>query len=70
MTLFIGRRLPLAIPLLVVVVFIVFVLLQFIPGDPVQAIVGQYPAPPAFRASLDRGYHLDSPVWARFGTPW
>lgn len=66
MTWFIGRRLLQAIPLLVGVVFIVFVLLQFTPGDPVQAIVGQYPAPPAFRAALTAEYHLDSPVWARF----
>jgi peptide/nickel transport system permease protein len=66
MSWFIGRRLLQAIPLLVGVVFIVFVLLQFTPGDPVQAIVGQYPAPPAFRASLTAEYHLNSPVWARF----
>lgn len=63
---YIARRLLQAIPLLVGVVFVVFVLLQFTPGDPVQAIVGQYPAPPAFRAALTAEYHLDSPVWVRF----
>ena len=63
---YIARRLLQAVPLLVGVVFVVFVLLQFTPGDPVQAIVGQYPAPPAFRAALTAEYHLDSPVWVRF----
>ncbi len=48
-----------AIPMVACVVVLVFVLLQFTPGDPVQAIVGDYPVPPAFRAAIVLQYHLD-----------
>ncbi len=47
------------------VIVLVFVMLQFTPGDPVQAMVGQYPVPPEFRAAIVRQYHLDDPLPAR-----
>lgn len=47
------------------VILLVFLMLQFTPGDPVQAIVGQYPVPPDFRAAIVRQYHLDDPLPAR-----
>ena len=40
-------------------------MLQFTPGDPVQAMVGQYPVPPDFRAAIVRQYRLDDPLPAR-----
>ena len=49
---FVLGRILQAIPLMAVVVLLVFGLLQLIPGDPVQAMVGQYPVPPEFRASI------------------
>lgn len=51
--------------MIVTVIVLVFLMLQFTPGDPVQAIVGQYPVPPAFRADIVRQYHLDDPLAAR-----
>src|SRR6516164_9360154 len=54
-----------AIPLMAVVILLVFFLLQLIPGDPVQAMVGQYPVPPEFRASIEQHYHLNDPLWRR-----
>lgn len=54
-----------AIPMVVAVIVLVFVMLQFTPGDPVQAIVGQYPVPPAFRAEIVRLYHLNDPLPVR-----
>ena len=54
-----------AIPLMIAVVLLVFVMLQLTPGDPVQAIVGQYPVPPEFRAAIERHYHLNDPLWRR-----
>ncbi|HEX4172186.1 MAG TPA: ABC transporter permease [Acetobacteraceae bacterium] len=54
-----------AVPMIVTVIVLVFLMLQFTPGDPVQAIVGQYPVPPAFRADIVRQYHLDDPLAAR-----
>ncbi|SDR35398.1 peptide/nickel transport system permease protein [Rhizobiales bacterium GAS191] len=57
-----------AIPLMIVVILLVFVLLQFTPGDPVQALVGQYPVPPDFRAAIASRYHLDDPLPTRLLT--
>jgi peptide/nickel transport system permease protein len=60
----IGRIVQ-AIPLMAVVVLLVFFLLQLIPGDPVQAMVGQYPVPPEFRAAIESHYHLNDPLPVR-----
>jgi peptide/nickel transport system permease protein len=54
-----------AIPMVACVIVLVFVLLQFTPGDPVQAIVGDYPVPPAFRAAIVLQYHLDDTLPVR-----
>jgi peptide/nickel transport system permease protein len=54
-----------AIPLMIAVVLLVFGMLQLTPGDPVQAMVGQYPVPPEFRAAIERHYHLNDPLWQR-----
>ncbi|HEX5326037.1 MAG TPA: ABC transporter permease, partial [Acetobacteraceae bacterium] len=54
-----------AIPMVIAVIVLVFIMLQLTPGDPVQAIVGQYPVPPDFRAAIVRQYHLDDPFPVR-----
>ncbi len=51
-----------AIPMVIAVVVLVFIMLQLTPGDPVQAIVGQYPVPPDFRAAIVQQYHLNDPL--------
>lgn len=66
MALYIVRRLLYSVPLLLGLIFLVFLLLQLTPGDPLQAIVGQYPVPQAFRDSLVAKYHLDEPFLSRF----
>lgn len=63
---FVIRRVLQAIPMLLGVILLIFVLMQFTPGDPVQAIVGQYPVPQSFRDALTREYHLDAPVWTQY----
>jgi peptide/nickel transport system permease protein len=40
-------------------------MLQFIPGDPVQAMVGDFPVSPEFRAAITQQYHLDDPFPVR-----
>lgn len=62
---FAAIRLLQAIPMVAAVIVLVFVLLQFTPGDPVQAIVGEYPVPPEFRAAIVARYHLDDPLPTR-----
>src|ERR1700693_203696 len=62
---FAFRRCLQAIPLMIVVILLVFGMLQLTPGDPVQAMVGQYPVPPEFRVAIERHYHLNDPFLSR-----
>lgn len=55
------QRILYAIPLILVVVVVMFTLLHLIPGDPVQAIVGDFPVPPAFREAIEEKYRLNDP---------
>lgn len=51
-----------AILMMAAVICTIFVILQFTPGDPVQAIVGEHSVPPALRAALEERYHLNDPM--------
>lgn len=62
---YVIRRLAHTVPLLLGMVVVVFLMLELTPGDPVAAIVGEYPVPPEFRKALTEEYHLDAPVWER-----
>jgi peptide/nickel transport system permease protein len=59
------RQIAQAVPTLFGVVVLVFCLLQFVPGDPIQAMVGDAPVPPALRAALNERFHLDDPFHIR-----
>ncbi len=59
------RRLLLLVPLLVGVAVLGFVLVKLAPGDPVQVLVGDYPAPPSYVAAVRERYGLDRPVWVQ-----
>lgn len=56
---FILFRLLHAIPLLIAVILVILLMLQLIPGDPVQAMVGDFPVSPQFRAAITQQYHLN-----------
>lgn len=60
------RRIVQAIPLFLSVLFLMFVLLQLTPGSPIQAIVGRYPVPPAYRRIIIQEYHLNQALPERF----
>ena len=51
--------------LLIGVVVLIFCVLQLIPGDPIQAMVGDMPVPPALRAALEQRFHLNEPFLQR-----
>ena len=51
--------------LLIGVVVLIFCLLQLIPGDPIQAMVGDMPVPPALRAALEQRFQLNEPFLQR-----
>lgn len=62
---YIIGRLALMILLLLAVILIMFFMLHMIPGDPIQAIVGDYPVSPAFRATIESKYRLNDPFWTQ-----
>ena len=61
----IAGQLAQAVLLLIAVVVIIYCLLQLIPGDPIQAMVGDVPVPPALRAALEKRFQLDQPFFTR-----
>src|SRR6478735_5612969 len=64
---FILRRLLHAIPLLLAVVVLNFLLIAFTPGDPITLLVGDFPAPPEYLDQMRREFGLDQPVWIQLG---
>jgi ABC-type dipeptide/oligopeptide/nickel transport system permease component len=66
MTTFIVRRLLLAIPTLLGVLIVAFLLLYVAPGDPVMAMVGERSDPETI-ARLRRELRLDDPIYTQFG---
>jgi peptide/nickel transport system permease protein len=63
MGLFILRRLLHAIPLLLAVVVLNFLLIALTPGDPITLLVGDFPAPPEYLLQMRHEYGLDQPLW-------
>lgn len=59
---FVLRRLLHAVPLLLGVVVLNYALIASAPGDPVTALVGDFPAPPAYVRQVRHAYGLDRPV--------
>lgn len=59
------RRLILAIPVVLGVVFLVLLIMEFIPGDPVEMMLGEF-ATEATVNSLRRDLGLDQPVHIRY----
>src|ERR1700681_4087271 len=59
-----GHMAP-GVLLLIGVVVLIFCLLQLIPGDPIQAMVGDMPVPPALRAALEQRFQLNEPFFQR-----
>ncbi len=59
---YILRRLVNALPLVLGVVVVNFVLISLAPGDPVTALIGEYPAPAEYVANVRHAYGLDRPL--------
>ena len=60
---FVLRRLFYALPLLVCVIVFNFFLIHLAPGDPIQALVGEFPAPEAYIAEMRKVFGLDQPIY-------
>ena len=57
------RRLLHALPLLVCVIVFNFFLIHLAPGDPIQALVGEFPAPESYIAEMRKVFGLDQPLY-------
>ena len=62
-----GRRLLAAIPVLWGVTFLTFVVMNLLPGDAAQELLGAN-ATPAEVHQLEIQLHLNEPFWVRYGT--
>lgn len=57
------NRLLWAVPVILVILVFNFVLTRMAPGDPLTAIIGEYPAPADYVAQLRLSMGLDKPLW-------
>lgn len=64
---FLLRRFLLLVPLLFGMVVLGFAIVQLAPGDPVQVLVGDYPASPEYVRQVRERFGLDRPVWVQLG---
>ena len=62
---FVLRRLFHALPLLVCVIVFNFFLIHLAPGDPIQALVGEFPAPESYIAEMRTVFGLDRPLYVQ-----
>jgi peptide/nickel transport system permease protein len=62
---YVARRVLLAIPVLLGVVIVTFLLLRLIPGDPARTLLGLH-ASNAAVAALRHQLGLDEPIWSQF----
>jgi len=63
---FIGRRLVITIPLLLLISFGVFCLVLLLPGNPALTLAGGVHSSPAQVARITRQLHLNEPFWRQY----
>ncbi len=62
MTYYIGSRVLWAITMVLGIVVVDFLLTHILPGDPMVALVGNFPAPPDYIAQVRHDFGLDQPL--------
>jgi dipeptide transport system permease protein len=63
---FLLKRLALTIPTFVALMFVTFVMIRLVPGDPVEARRGERGISPERHAELLKEMGLDQPIWKQF----
>ena len=63
---FLVKRILLTIPTFIALIFLVFVAIRLVPGDPVEVRVGEHGISPERLALLRHELGLDQPVWKQF----
>jgi len=64
---YLGRRLALAVPTVVLTSIVVFLMLFFIPGDPASIYIGEQTATPERMAQIRHVMGLDRPIYVQYG---
>ncbi len=62
---FVFKRIIRAIPVLLGIVTIIFVLFRILPGDVAKELAGKYPTPEKI-AAIERKWGLDKPAWVQY----
>lgn len=63
---YIGRRLLMALPVLLGTSFLIFAMVYALPGDPIRALAGDQPLPPEVIAQLRAEHNLDDPLLLQY----
>jgi dipeptide transport system permease protein len=63
---FLLKRLALTIPTFIALMFITFVMIRLVPGDPIEVRMGERGIAPERLAQLRHEMGLDQPVWKQF----
>jgi dipeptide transport system permease protein len=63
---FLFKRLALTVPTFIALMFVTFVMIRLVPGDPVEARRGERGISPERHAELLHEMGLDQPVWKQF----
>jgi len=64
---FLLARLGWAVPVILAILVINFLIVHIVPGDPIQALVGDFPAPPGYADQVRHEFGLDRPVATQLG---
>ena len=62
---FLLARLAWTVPILIVILIVNFLIIHLAPGDPVQALVGDFPAPPGYLEQIRHDFGLDQSLWVQ-----
>src|SRR5713226_4798285 len=63
---YLARRILLTIPTFLALMFVTFVAIRLVPGDPVEVRVGEHGISPERLAVFRHQLGLDQPVWKQF----
>ena len=64
---FIARRLASAVPVMIGITFVAFILIHLVPGNPAKVILYGSQATPQQIASLTTQLGLNQPLWEQYG---
>jgi oligopeptide transport system permease protein len=63
---YVARRLLLTIPVMFGATFLIFAMVYALPGDPIRALGGDRPLPPAVIAQLREDFNLNDPLFVQY----